>query len=137
MKILIEMRGGLIDLIYSDEAPGIILLDWDEVSEAEAGIPMACPVSKFPVMSMEDIPTDTMEVIKKYTRREEQIEWNNVGTEEVKMRYEVVGYLRIDPDEHQIFDTVQEAAKEQEHLDGMIIDGENLYIIREVDGIND
>jgi hypothetical protein len=72
MKILIEMRGGLIDFIYSDEKDlDVVLLDWDEVKEAEAGEEQSSPVGEFPVNSLEDILPSTLKVIRKYRCREE------------------------------------------------------------------
>jgi hypothetical protein len=72
MKILIEMRGGLIDFIYSDEKDlEVTLLDWDEVKEAEAGEDMAHPAGDLPVNLMENILPSTLEIIKEYSHREE------------------------------------------------------------------
>lgn len=69
MKILIEMRGGLIDFVYSDGNPKVTLLDWDEIEAAKREEDMACPVGELPVNPMKDIPPATMEIIKKFSRR--------------------------------------------------------------------
>jgi|GEM_PF-3516500 len=67
-KILIEMRGGLIDFVYSDDKDlAVVLLDWDEVKAAEAGEDIDQPVGYLPVRSVGDILPSTLKIIKKYS----------------------------------------------------------------------
>ena len=59
-KTVIEIRGGVLEAVYSDIVDiDIILVDWDNIKEREAG------VEDVPVTRLKDMPEDTRRILEK------------------------------------------------------------------------